>query len=97
MKLRFTRRALENLIEIAVYLEDRNPAAALRVRDSIDDGLKQLLTFPYAGRPQTTEGVRKLVVRKYHYLAYYVVSESSEEVVVLSIKHAAQKRDHDDS
>jgi toxin ParE1/3/4 len=39
--------------------------------------------------------VPKLVTRKYAYLVYYALSEGSDEIVVLSVKHSAQKREHD--
>ena len=97
MKLRFTGRALENLSQIAGYLRARNPAAALRVRKAIYESLGTLVCFPYAGRPQTTEGVRKLVTRKYSYLVYYTVDEATAEIVVLNVKHPARKAEHDDA
>jgi plasmid stabilization system protein ParE len=70
MKLRFTTRATENLIEIADYFHERNPAAARRVRAAIYDGLQNLLLFLLSGRPQNISGVRKLVTRKYADLIY---------------------------
>ena len=46
MKLRFTRRATENLTDIAGYLHARNPNAARNVRDSIYESLQKLILFP---------------------------------------------------
>ncbi len=90
MKLRFTRRAVDNITELADYIRARNPEAADAVRTAIYDSLTNLILFPNVGRLQTTEGVRKLVTRKYSYLIYYTV------VVVLSVKHSARERDHSD-
>jgi toxin ParE1/3/4 len=97
MKLRFTHRALENLSEIAVYLNERNPRAARRVRGAIAESLEYLTSFPQVGRTQSTEGVRKLVTRKYADLVYYTLNDAADEIVVLSVKHPAQKREHDDA
>jgi toxin ParE1/3/4 len=58
MKLRFTRRATENIADIAEYIRVRNPGAARRVRAAIYESLRNLLLFPTVGRPQQTEGVR---------------------------------------
>jgi plasmid stabilization system protein ParE len=96
MKLRFTRRAVDNIAELADYIRARNPEAAQAVREAIYDSLKNLLLFPNVGRLQTTEGVRKLVTRKYSYLIYYTVDQAAEEIVVLSVKHGARERDHGD-
>ena len=76
MKLRFTPRATANLLEIADYLNARNPAAAQRVRAAIYDSLQNLILFPHIGRKQKVEGVRKLVTRKYAYLVYYTVERN---------------------
>lgn len=97
MKLRYTHRAVDNLSEIARYLNERNPHAALRVRKAIEESIGLLASFPRAGRFQTTEGVRKLVTRKYSYLVYYTHEEAADEIVILSIRHPAREREHDDS
>ncbi len=73
MKLRFSPRAMQDLIDIADHIRERNPAASLRVRAAIIDSLQNLILFPDIGRRQTVQGVRKLVTRKYPYLVYYTV------------------------
>jgi len=42
MKLRFTPRAAQDLVEIARYLHTRNPAAGRRVRAAYALALRQL-------------------------------------------------------
>jgi plasmid stabilization system protein ParE len=97
MKLRFTPRAVENIAAIADYIREHNPAASQRVRAVIYQSLQDLILFPYVGRVQQTEGVRKFVTRKYAYLIYYVVDEVAEEIVILNVKHPAQFREHEDA
>ena len=97
MRIRFTRKAIEDLAEIADYLNERNRRAALHVRASILESLDILKAFPKAGRPQSTESVRKLVTRRYAYLIYYVVNDVAAEIVVLSIRHPARKREYEDT
>jgi toxin ParE1/3/4 len=76
MKLRFTRRAVQDLADIADYIRKQNPQAALRVRAAILESLQNLVLFPQVGRQQKVEGVRKLVTRRYPYLVYYTADES---------------------
>jgi toxin ParE1/3/4 len=97
MKLRFTPRAVENIAQAADYIRTRNPDAAKRVRAAIYDSLQNLILFPNVGRRQSVEGVRKLVTRKYSYLVYYTVDETADEIVILSVKHHAQEREHSDA
>jgi plasmid stabilization system protein ParE len=58
MRLRFTPQAKQDLVDIADYLREQNPKAALRVRAAIVDGLRTLVLFPRIGRRQKTSGSR---------------------------------------
>jgi toxin ParE1/3/4 len=60
VNLRFIARAAQDLRDIANYVKERNPGAALRVRAAILESLQNLVMFPQAGRQQNIEGVRKL-------------------------------------
>ena len=92
MKLRFSPQATQDLVEIADYIRANNPRAAERVRAAILDSLALLVTFPRLGRKQSAERVRKLVTRRYGYIAYYLVDEPASEIVLLSIQHPARSR-----
>jgi toxin ParE1/3/4 len=58
MKLRFTPRAARDLAEIADYIREHSPQAAVRVRAAIIESLQSLVLFPHIGRQQKVEGVR---------------------------------------
>ncbi len=85
MKLRFTPRAARDLADIADYIHQRSPQAALRVRAAILESLQNLVLLPLAGRQQKVAGVRKLVTRRFAYLIYYTAEEAAEEIIVLTI------------
>jgi toxin ParE1/3/4 len=55
-----------------------------------------LALFPHVGRAQATGGVRKLVVRNYPYLVYFVVDGAADTVRIVTIRHAARKPAHRD-
>ena len=97
MRVRFSPRAVRDLNAIAEYIRQHNPTAALKVRAAILSSIETLTLFPYAGRKQSTEGVRKLVVRKYPYIVYFTVNETAGEVAILTIRHAARRREHSDA
>jgi toxin ParE1/3/4 len=97
MKLRFTPRAAQDLSDIADYIRERNPQAALRVRAAILESLQNLVLFPLVGRRQKVEGVRKLVTRRYSYLVYYTVDDAAEEIIIITIQHPAREREHSDA
>jgi len=91
MKLRFTRRAAQDLADIAEHIRVDNPSASVRVRASILNTIETLIRFPRLGRPQTVAGVRKLFTRRYSYAVYYVADAAANEIVILTIRHSARK------
>jgi plasmid stabilization system protein ParE len=97
MKLRFTSRAAQDLAEIADYILEQSPQAALRVRAAILESLQNLILFPNVGRQQNVEGVRKLVTRHYPYLVYYTTDDVAQEIVILAIQHPAREREYSDT
>jgi toxin ParE1/3/4 len=96
MKLRFTPRATQDLLGISDYIYQHNPNALPRVRAAIFDSLKTLVLFPEFGRRQKLPGVRKLVTRRYSYIIYYRIEQTGDELVVLTVQHHAQEREHED-
>jgi plasmid stabilization system protein ParE len=54
------------------------------------------MLFPHAGPPQQMPGVRKFITRKYNYLVYYTV-DAADEIIILNVKHPAQRREYEDS
>lgn len=66
------------------------------MRNDLYEGLRNILLFPAAGRPQTIAGVRKLVTRTYAYLIYYTVDDRAGDLIVLNVKHPARQREYDD-
>jgi toxin ParE1/3/4 len=97
MKLRFTPQAVQDIAAIADYVREHSPEAAQRIRTAILEALQNLLVFPHAGRRQSVAGVRKLVTRKYRYLIYYTAESAADEIIVLSIQHPSQAREHGDA
>jgi plasmid stabilization system protein ParE len=97
MKLRFTRRATQDLIDIGDYIRERNPAASVRVRGAILHSLRNLVLFPEIGRRQTVQGVRKLITRKYPYFVYYSFDRANDEIVILTIRHPSRRREYEDA
>jgi len=96
MKLRFTARATQDLIEISEYIRERNANASQRVRAALLESLQTLIIFPEAGRRQGLPSVRKLVTRKYSYLIYYSFDQAKDEIVILTIQHSAREREYED-
>lgn len=97
MRLRLTSRAARELANAIAYIEEKNPAAALRVLRAVERACELARDSPEIGRRQGQLGIRKLVVRPYPYLLYYRYEPPSQEVVILNVKHASRVRTYADA
>jgi plasmid stabilization system protein ParE len=71
MRVRYTQQALVDLVGIANYLLDRNPAAALKVEAAIRSTIGLLSDFPKLGRDRPELEARSLGIPRWPYTAYY--------------------------
>jgi len=97
MKIVYTSRAVADLRRLSAYLRARSPQGAKNVRATIRATIALLEYFPAIGTPQNVPGVYRLVTRGYPYLVYYTLDHQSGEAAILTIRHAAQKREYDDA
>lgn len=95
MKAYITERAAWNISEIGRYIARESPAGSRRVRSRIRAAIRLASEHPHAGFLTATDGIRRIVVPHFGYLVFYTVDEARDEVVVLSVKHPAQRREYD--
>jgi toxin ParE1/3/4 len=89
MNWRIVRRpeARRDIVETAIYLEERNPDAALRFLAAVEETLAAIAALPGMGalrpfRHPRLAGLRMLPVRGFgHHLIFYRQTEEGIEVV----------------
>ena len=96
MKTYYTPRALADLGEIADYIRQSSPRSSAKVRDEILRTIGTLERFPYSGPRTAIEEVRRIVVRRYPYILYYVVDATRREVVIVTIQHGGRRQPFED-
>jgi len=89
MRIRWLRKALQNLTSEADYIARDDPAAAARTAVRIFEAVEQLVMFPALGRPGRVVGTRELVVSGTPYIIPYGVRGG--DVEILRVFHAARK------
>jgi len=89
MKVRYSRRAVADLIGIAEYIRERNPRAAELVEKRIRASIEQLEIFPSIGRRTDDSTIRMFPIVRYPYLVFYEVVKG--EIVVHHIRHARRQ------
>ncbi len=94
MRVTLSPAARDDLIEIAVYIAQDNPARALSFVDELEDRCEALANAPGIGtvRPELGQGICVLPHRRY--LIFY--RETHEGVRVERIMHSARDIGHGD-
>src|SRR6478735_5433965 len=89
-----TDLALADLAELAEYIRQRNPPAAMRFIDAAEVTLRRLATMPGIGEPfeadnPAFDGLRCMSISKFsNYIVYY--KPLSDGIVVYRVLHASQ-------
>jgi toxin ParE1/3/4 len=89
MRVRWTRRALRALDDIAKYIAPDRPMAASRMVDRIREAVDLLSNYPESGRQGRVEGTRELIISGTPFIVPYRVHE--DELQILTILHAARR------
>lgn len=88
MKLKWTRRALQQLVEAQEYIAQDNPQAARHIGKRIAQAANLLLTQPEMGRPGRVAGTREWVVQHTPYFLVY--KHVADQILVLRVIHGKQ-------
>lgn len=88
MRIRFTPRSRDDLIEIHDYIAAENPPAARRVVGAIRDQIRVLTDHPLFGRRGQIPDTRELVISRFPYIVAYRVN--GEIIEILTVWHTAR-------
>lgn len=80
--------AESQLLDILSYIADRNPTAAARINDLIEEGVNRAASMPYLYRRGRVEGTREAVVHPNYIVVYKVTSVSIE---ITGVIHARRQ------
>ena len=85
--LKWSARAISDLLAIIDYIADDNPAAAHALLETIETKVSRLLEHPKQCRPGRVKGTRELIIHPSYIVIY---AERPTKVTVLRVLHAAQ-------
>jgi plasmid stabilization system protein ParE len=90
MNLRFTPEAVEDLVRLRTFVEEKNPTAAQRIAKDLLLGMEKLKVFPEIGlkvkRAFEPQRIRDLFIG--NYTVRYLIGDG--EIVVLRIWHGKE-------
>ena len=90
MRVRYTPRAFADREAIFTYLDRRNPRAAREIKAFIKKSMSELSRFPKRFKFIEEIGAHALWLGRYPYVVYYRVR--ADEVIIVHIRHAAQRQ-----
>lgn len=73
MKIRYSRRSLQQLDRLYSFVAAESPASAIAINLSIDAAIENLKRFPRIGRKTNEEAVRVIIEAKYRHRIFYTV------------------------
>jgi toxin ParE1/3/4 len=89
VRLLWSKAAIRDLDELAVYLAEDNDRAAQFVEGRIREEAKLLSRFPRSGRPGRAQGTRERVVGRTPYILAYKIT--SGRVRIIRVYHGARR------
>lgn len=89
MRIRWTRKALDNLDAAVQYVAADSPGNARKVAQEIRDTIQHLSLQPGMGRPGRVAGTRELVISGLPFIVSY--AEYNGDIVLLRIVHFSMK------
>jgi toxin ParE1/3/4 len=90
MKIKWTKRASQNLHSIVQHIENDNPIAAKEFYKDTIQKISVLTSFPMLGRAGIVPKIRELVIHE-NYIVYYRVDSDSEQVQIVRVLHVKRK------
>lgn len=91
MKIRWLRKAMENIEQEAAYISRENPVAANEVVQRIYNSVALLADNPTLGCPGRIPDTRELVVPDTRYIIPYRVRPGLKQVEILRVFHVSRK------
>jgi addiction module RelE/StbE family toxin len=90
MRVRFTRTAQRDLIQIHAYISQDSPTIASRFVARLIERARELSDQPFAGRETDEPNVRVIVAPRLRYFIFYTVT--AEEIRITHIRHTSRLR-----
>ena len=91
MRIKWLRKAIENIEQGATYISRENPAAARDLVQRIYTSVAFLANNPTLGHPGRIPGTRELVVPETHYIIPYRVRPRLNQIEILRVFHSSRK------
>lgn len=87
-RVRWTRRALNDLVDIRAFIAADDPRAARRIGQAILKAAERLAVMPRRGRPGRVAGTRELILPGWPWILVY--NATGDRIHILAFRHSAR-------
>ena len=91
MRLRYSRRATNDLTSIHEYLSARSPRASVSVLTSIYAAVEFIRRHPEASELTSIHSIRGKIVRKYRFKIFYRVIAEDDVIEIVHVRHTSRR------
>lgn len=88
LRVDWSESALRDIEQIARYIAQHNPIAAISTVDLVTDAAQNLAYSPYIGRIGRRKNTRELVVHPNYILVYKI---SNDAIRIITVLHTRQR------
>jgi|SRR5206468_8727173 len=96
MRVRFSRRATNDLISIHEYLNARSPRGAASVMSAIYAAVEFIRRHPKAAELTRIHGVRGKIVRKFRFKIFYREIAENDLIEIVHVRHGSRRPREED-
>jgi addiction module RelE/StbE family toxin len=90
MKVRFTRTAQRDLLQIHAYISQDSPILASRFITRLIERSQQLADNPFEGRETDEPNARVIIARRLRYFIFYTITGG--EILITHFRHTSRQR-----
>lgn len=90
MRVRFLKRAVQDLLNIETYTREHSPRGASRIGARLKKRAEDLAQFPEQGTESEKAGIRQVYVAQTPYILIYRIK--GDEVQIITILHTSNRR-----
>jgi toxin ParE1/3/4 len=91
MRVRYSRRATQDLAAIHDYLIRRSPRGAINVLTSIYASVEFIRRHAEAAQTTNISGIRAMVVRRYRFKIFYRVVKADNAIEIVHVRHTSRR------
>jgi len=90
VRLRYTRRAREDIERIFAYIDTHSPAGAVSVKRALKRAIETIGALSASGQASGWKDARQRPANPYPYIVYWIVEH--DEILILHIRHASRRK-----